>query len=415
MKIGYAQKEITPKIGTKLAGYGVEQISNEVHDPLMVRVMVIRTQPRATILVQTDLIGISRDIVDQFAKKLKARRNQIMICCTHTHSGPVGTVGLEGLESIFGNENPEYIEYWLEQATRCYMEAQLKSSETEVAYAQVLASNIGSDRHDGTQGDDHLSVWVFKQANGSKYLLYNFACHPTIMNGVNLKITADLPYGVIEELENDYKGIMFINGSAGDISTRFTRQDSSFDEVKRKGKLLAGYIREATTDLTFEPVTNVEIKQEEFPVKIKAAPDINEVKSKLQAQELLVEKAKKANADETEIRVLYSVVEGYKALIDSIPALNQFQGITLTVTFMKINDNILIGIPVELFSKLSDKYHEIDKRLHFVSYCNGYYMYLTNEIAFEKNYYESGTSIFEKGEGENLMNSIYTKFKELNW
>ena len=42
-------------------------------------------------------------------------------------------------------------------------------------------------------------------------------------------------------------------------------------------------------------------------------------------------------------------------------------------------------------------------------------MYLTNEIAFEKNYYESGTSIFEKGEGENLMNSIYTKFKELNW
>ncbi|MEA5026460.1 MAG: neutral/alkaline non-lysosomal ceramidase N-terminal domain-containing protein [Erysipelotrichaceae bacterium] len=415
MKIGYAERDITPREKIDLAGYGIKRTSTGIHDPLMARVLVIRTVPKETIIVQTDLVGMDTEVVAALAKKLKTKPNRIMICCSHTHSGPVGTVDLAGLEHIFGAKNPLYIEYWLEQVTRCYMEAQLKSSETEIGYQQIKAAGISSDRHDNSVGDDRLSVFVLKQANGSKILLYNFSCHPTIMDANNLEITADLPYGVINELKTEYKGIMFLNGSAGDISTRFTRQASSFAEIEAKGKALASLIRTAAEQISFKPITDIQIEHAQFPVQLKEIPDLNAIRQAMHDQELVVEKAKRDQLDPKEIRVLYSVVEGYSAVLSGVAVLTQLQNLTILVTFMKINDKILIGVPVELFSKLSNKYREQDNRLHYISYCNGYYMYLTNEVAFEKNYYESGTTIFAKGEGERLMAAIDTKLKEYNW
>lgn len=61
-------------------------------------------------------------------------------------------------------------------------------------------------------------------------LLYNYACHPTVTGPENLMITADFPYAVEQSL--NYDVVMFVNGNAGNISTRFTRRDSSFEQVE---------------------------------------------------------------------------------------------------------------------------------------------------------------------------------------
>lgn len=81
------------------------------------------------------------------------------------------------------------------------------------------------------------SFYIEKE-NGKKAVVMHFACHPTILNASNRNISGDFP-GVIQSLmeEEGYEISFFLNGSGGDISTRFTRQDQSYEEAVRMGKL----------------------------------------------------------------------------------------------------------------------------------------------------------------------------------
>ena len=413
MKIGYAETNITPSTPVNLAGYGVKRTSIDVHDPLMLRTLVFDDDHKDTVLIQTDLVGVDACLIDMLADRLGINKEQIMISCSHTHSGPTGTIDLKGLESIFGEFDQDYVDYWLESAVKCFKQAKEDLSHTKVGYKLINVTGIGTDRHDGTQGDDRLGMWLFKTNNDKKILLYNFACHPTIMNSENLMITADLPFGVISELGDEFDGIMFLNGSAGDISTRYTRNESNFEEVYNKGRLIAQKIKSGLNDIDMTELSNVHINKIDLDINLKEIPDIKKIEAKLVKQEKLVNKAKKDGKSITDIRVLYSVVEGYNAQLKGIDVLTQLKHLKLNVTYLQINDKLLIGLPVELFSKLSDSYKERDSRLHFVSYTNGYYMYLTNKTAFEKNYYEAGTTIFAKGEGERIMHNIYQNLPKI--
>ncbi|MDD2592627.1 MAG: neutral/alkaline non-lysosomal ceramidase N-terminal domain-containing protein [Erysipelotrichaceae bacterium] len=415
MKLGYAQAEITPIKPSRLSGYGVERISVGVHDPLMVRVMVFKEKEIDAIFIQTDLIGIDSSIVNMLSSKINVASEKIMICCSHTHSGPTGTVKLAGLDSIFGEFDNEYVEYWVEKTVDSYNDACKSLSEVQVGYKQVDIANVGTDRHDGSYGDEKVGIWYFVTSDNHKYLLYNLACHPTVLNSDNLMITADLPYGVVSALKDQLEGVVFTNGSAGDISTRYTRNESSFKELKDKGELIADIILKAIDKMELKPLTTIKIKKKEFPIDLKEIPDRDKIKEAMDKQIELVEKAKEDGKSITEIRVLYSVVQGYDHNIRIINTLDQIHEICLSVTYLMINNTIMIGLPIELFSKLSHKYRIKDQRLHYVSYCNGYYMYLTNKKAFEENYYEAGTTIFAKGQGEILMERIYDFLLNLNW
>lgn len=413
MKIGYTEVEITPVTPVNLAGYGVKRTSIEVHDPLMLRALVFNDDHKDIVLIQTDLVGVDACLIDMLADRLSLNKDQIMISCSHTHSGPTGTIDLKGLESIFGEYDQDYVDYWLESAVKCYKQAKADLSPTKVGYKLISVTGIGTDRHDGTQGDDRLGLWYFI-SNNKKILLYNFACHPTIMNSENLMITADLPYGVIAELGNEFDGIMFLNGSAGDISTRYTRNESNFEEVYNKGRLIGQAIKSGLNGIEMTDLSSIHINKIDLDINLKEIPDIKKIEAKLVKQEKLVNKAKKDGKSVTDIRVLYSVVEGYNAQLKGIDVLTQLQHLKLNVTYLQINEKLLIGLPVELFSKLSDPYKEMDPRLHFVSYTNGYYMYLTNKTAFEKNYYEAGTTIFAKGEGERILQNIYQNLPKID-
>lgn len=415
MKLGYAQADITPIKPSRLSGYGVERISVGVFDPLMVRVMVFKKDEIDMVFIQTDLIGIDPSIVDLLSSKINITSEKIVICCSHTHSGPIGTIKLPGLESIFGEFDHEYVKYWLEKTVDSYNEACQSFSEVQMGYKQVEITNIGTDRHDGSYGDEKVGVWYFVTSNDHKYVLYNLACHPTVLNSDNLMITADLPYGVVSALKEKVDGVVFINGSAGDISTRYTRDESSFKEVSEKGKLIADLILKAIDDIELEYLTTVKIKKKEFPIELKEIPNLEKIKEAMDKQLELVKKAKQEGQSITQIRVLYSVVEGFNAQLKAVDVLKKLQGLKLSVTYVMLNNTIMIGLPVELFSKLSHDYRLKDQRLHYISYCNGYYMYLTNKKAFEENYYEAGTTIFAKGQGEILMERIYNYLVDLKW
>ncbi len=89
---GSAQVEITPPLGTALAGYFTTRVSDAVADPLYARAVVIGSGGERMALVSCDLICLTRETADA-AKESIAERcgiapEQVLICATHTHTGP---------------------------------------------------------------------------------------------------------------------------------------------------------------------------------------------------------------------------------------------------------------------------------------------------------------------------------------
>ena len=92
VRAGAAQVEITPPVGTSLAGYFHDRVSDGVHDPLFARAVVFESGGKRIALVSCDLICITRETSNP-AKEAIAERtgigpDSVLICCTHTHTGP---------------------------------------------------------------------------------------------------------------------------------------------------------------------------------------------------------------------------------------------------------------------------------------------------------------------------------------
>lgn len=93
---GAAQRVITPPVGVSLSGWNPRASgdirSRYVHDDLYARALVLRNGSRAWALVAVDLTGVDAVATEQVrhgaAERTGLSPDTIMVCATHTHSGP---------------------------------------------------------------------------------------------------------------------------------------------------------------------------------------------------------------------------------------------------------------------------------------------------------------------------------------
>lgn len=91
-KVGAAQLEITPPLGTHLAGFFHVRVAESVHDPLYCRAMVIESGDSRLALVSLDTICVDAGFVDPAKAKIHEAcgisPERVLVCATHTHTGP---------------------------------------------------------------------------------------------------------------------------------------------------------------------------------------------------------------------------------------------------------------------------------------------------------------------------------------
>ena len=92
LKAGTAATNITPHLGTALAGSFRPRIADDVHDELYAKAMVLDDGATRLALVVCDLICAPREYLDR-AKEMVEEwcdipSSNVMIACTHTHTGP---------------------------------------------------------------------------------------------------------------------------------------------------------------------------------------------------------------------------------------------------------------------------------------------------------------------------------------
>jgi len=410
MIAGYASVELTPPPGLEMCGYGyyLGRIAKGVHDPLFAHGLYIEEADDKFLLISCDFEGMSVETCDETKQLIKSTLGltpeQVMIHCTHTHSGPA-LAKTRGC----GKMDPEYVSTI--PGILCSLAEKTVASTSDVesvgtgnAQAPALAFN----RVYGEAGpmDETVRVVVFQMQEGDPIVLVNYACHP-VCCGVNDQISADYPGVVVKSLSERGYNPIFVTGFCGDIDPPRNR---GYELVEKTGKGVA-----ETALIAIENARPVEINSINAKISIATARRVNTT-----PEELI-----------TEIKTAKNTLEGNPSdghalcylswAVDTLNA-GTCKDIQAPVQAAVLGDVALIGFPGETFTTFGLILREDfpDLTLLTVNEANGVIGYIPPVDEFDNNGYsviEScriyGEYTFARGFAEEICSEASSLLKSM--
>lgn len=413
MKIGFAKREIAPPVGTELGGYAGYRPCAGVHDPLWCKAVVLEQKSGRYALLVMDLLCVDESLSGRIAQAVEPLGiRHVVTAAIHSHAAPCGVVLGEGpLAEVnrVADTDPEgfgiYIETVIEEATAACREAVSNLEPFEVRTARGPSPVIGSERHTGNAADVQMTVVQCRTESGQLLTLYQIPCHPTVLGPVNLLASADFVGGIEGRLDTDMA--VFINGAAGDISTRFTRREPTFAECNRMAQIAADAVQELIEGIPYKLPTP--LKGLHTTITLDARP----VDSHELAQQALEEatarwrSAVDAGEDPGAVRILKSYVEGAGVSLEFARTMKGIRQLQLPVTVFSFAGLQFATVPGEMFSSLWN----IDAIP--MCYANGYYRYIADKNAYDAGYYETMAAILARGQGEEFLKQTAKLLEQL--
>lgn len=239
LRLGFSQVEITPPLGTRMAGFFNDRRAEGIHDPLYARAMAIDNGEHPVIFVTCDLLSLKRTTVlaakERIAAQTKVPAESVMVSATHTHTGPATS-------RIFQMDpDREYVDRlpeWISEAAIRAWESRVPGTlgigwgfEGKLSFnrrfmmrstRQVLMHPPkGSTDILYQEGrvDPEVGVLSAKTAAGEPLgCLLNFACHVNVLGGA--EVSADYPGYFAAAMQSKYGEsytALFANGCCGNL------------------------------------------------------------------------------------------------------------------------------------------------------------------------------------------------------
>jgi hypothetical protein len=420
IKTSFSKERISIKPETIMAGYG-GRISKGINDDLYVRNILFKNQDEIFILIQLDLLAIDYYFSDLIKENLKEKFNikyeNVNISCVHTHSAIGGIVNTKEpinkrYQKTFGDFDKYIAEEIICKIILCVEKCINSTENFTITYGKDVVEGICTDRNNmENEIDNLLQVLHIKTESNKQAVIYNFACHPTILEKSNDFISADFPGETSKFLEaNNIALAMFYNGACGNISTRFTKRESSFNEVKRIGRELGENILNTANKYKENNLNFSNIKQtyKNILLNIKEKNTKENIENEILAIKNKIQNALDNNLDKNTIKPLYYELEGAKRNLELAESLKDIKTIEVGINVINFDNIYIVYIPGELFSSLGDKIKGAfkDKTILITCYSNGYIGYIPDEMAYENGCFEVMLTVLAKGEGEKLALEI---------
>ncbi len=238
MEFATMKVNINPVLPVKQRGFitQVNPILN-VHDDLYLRLALIQKGKKILIYVSLDNIGLPEEQVETWKVVAQAKYGaevSLLVSCTHTHFGgdpqdPVYSVQLlEAFKLALDIAHPKDV------------------GEISFAYRMRPYDEVGKSRISGHEANVRVETFSLYAENRriATFIIHNV--HPTIMHASTPYFSAEYP-GILLKLcsiQSPGEFFSFMQGADGDISTRFTRHEQTFDEVRRLATLLHETIKD---------------------------------------------------------------------------------------------------------------------------------------------------------------------------
>lgn len=309
LRVGSAKVKITPAIGTPLGGNArLENYATGVAQDLFARALWLENGPTAVCVVSLDLLGLWWPDVERLRQAIVSRTAippfNLMIACTHTHSGPDTFQSLCWSEEKVSRDTELLRPFWdslTERAVEVVGAAKNNAQPAvakwgtaanhDIAHNRRLRMRSGETRMNWETPppgeverelgpiDPQISVLTFWN-EGADVLgaIVHFACHPAIFAGANTMISGDFCGVAMGKLEGEIStggsspAFLFLNGASGNINHidyRTGQRPAGLDEVNRCGESLFASVHDAlaSAEVIANPELAVTSAELTFPLR----------------------------------------------------------------------------------------------------------------------------------------------------
>ncbi|QOJ79237.1 neutral/alkaline non-lysosomal ceramidase N-terminal domain-containing protein [Infirmifilum lucidum] len=397
----FSEKPITPPnpVGHPLAGYITRTGKSQgVHDDIFARVVIIEDSGRLVVAVSLDLLGVDNQMYSDILRIANQTfgNNILIISATHTHSAPATLFRsplLTFCEDVF---DPDSYSHFLGVIENLFSETN-PVQPSSIYLCKSLVQGVATDRNNPMRYQTLPAYSLIFTTTSSEILLFNTGIHPTVLGPENLLISSDFIGYTVERLKSlsVLKGVLFFNGAAGNISTRFTRKSQTFDEARRIGYLLADQI-EAKPENCTTLSGDISYKYEEVEAELTNPEEIlSTLKSELPAT--------------GSNRVRESMHEGLMLLSKLIDCPGYPSRDIARLQLLRMEDTSIVTVPFEVHMNVYEELAEVAekkgvKNLLLFSYTNGYLGYLSNPE--EGVFYERLAQFVSESSFEKIKKSI---------
>ncbi len=239
-KAGAARGAITPKEPMWMAGYAARNHPSEgaEHDLWAKALALQDPEGKKAVLVTLDVCGIDRELSNQICDAIESRhglaRDQVVLSCSHTHSGPVVGANLITMYPLDASQRVRIADYArflrttvldvvdkaigpLEDASldwetgRCDFAVNRRNNpEKDVPALRARLALAGPVDHD-------VPVLRVRAIDGAlRAIVFGYACHCTVLD--YYKFCGDYAGFAAIKLERDFPGCqaMFVAGCGAD-------------------------------------------------------------------------------------------------------------------------------------------------------------------------------------------------------
>ncbi|NKE64143.1 hypothetical protein FXN61_48680, partial [Lentzea sp. PSKA42] len=214
---------ITPGPGHPMGGYlAREGVATGVHDDLEATLVWLSSEDDPGVVwLALDALATDFSLTHALAAAVAAETgvpaDRVLVCASHTHSGPDGWTGSihPGMPA---EREPELVRRLIDQVREAARQLHPHRTPVGARWHAGAAARVGANRHrlDGPH-DETVGVLTLHHLDGTAAaLLFDYASHPTVLGADNLAWSADWPGVTRRNLAEVAPVAAFLQGAAGD-------------------------------------------------------------------------------------------------------------------------------------------------------------------------------------------------------
>jgi neutral ceramidase len=350
-RVGTAQVDITPAPGFALTGF-IARLgpSIGVHDRLFARALMLDAGGYQALLISCDLLALDGAYVSSVRSAIALEtgipEQNILILCTHTHSGPA-TIFLHNC----GDVDPTYLTNLRQRLVDVAKESlsKLRVASMGVGCGKV-DQGVHNRREPGALIDPEVGVIGFQDANERLLaILVNYACHPVCLDHTNRLISADYPGYLARSLQEQTGAVViFCNGATGDINPVHM---GGFPYAEDLGCSLAEETMRVLGAMEFHIPERLQVVVETLALPLDVPPTEEELNQKIAKcrQQLSMPDMVGEEVNARVCQAMLSWAEDIlsRSIQGSLPTL-----VPVEMQAILLGEVVLMGIPGEIFCEL---------------------------------------------------------------
>lgn len=391
-----------------MGGYAARDgVATSTLDDLEANLLYLRDEHGVAVAwVSIDVLAIARPVRELLSRVVSEvvgiPRENVIVVATHTHSGPRGWHG--EIHPVLPGE--------LDPAACAELSVAVREAATGLARALAPARiswrvgsvhGAGGNRHE-PEGphDNSTGVLVVYPIDGEDplALLYDYACHPTVLGPEHMGWSADWVGGARDWIRSEFPDavdlpVVFLQGCAGDVSPRFYRRGRNVAETERLGGIVGAAVAASALEAT--PIANQELSMErrvvELPVRSVSSDSPDGQGLALTHVGKSPDVAVRLDDAREEATISYAAL----ASADLPTTLE------LPVSFVSVGPISWLHLPVELSAEYGMSIRRNAAHLRVVGYADDYCGYVVDPKSHRNRTYEAQASFLDASTSESFV------------